>query len=495
MRKLIEHIEGLKISQGQGAGQAFVMLPWERRFLRGMMGVPGDVALSVARGNGKSTLIAGIAHAALDGPLAQPRADVVVCASSFGQGRIVFDHLLAFCGENVRREFRVWDSAQVASIENRKTGAKVRCIGSDPKRAHGPAPALVICDEGAQWPAPTADAMLSALRTGLGKIPGSRLIAIGTRPASATHWFSRLLDGGAQYSQSHAAGKDDPVFHRRTWRKANPSLDFMPTLEDRIRLEAHEARTDPEKLASFKALRLNLGTSDVVTETLLDADDWARVEVDQVDLGGRYVLGLDLGSSHAMSAAAGYWPDTGALEAVAAFPSIPSLQERGIGDGVSSLYVKMHKRQELMIAGQRVVDIAVLMGEVLERWGRPSCIVLDRWREKELREVLDKIKFPMASIVTRGQGFRDGGEDCRAFVKAVKSGQVSPSKSLLLRSALSEVRVMVDPSANRKIAKGFEAGRRFRAKDDAAVAAVLAVAEGVRRVARKPKRGLKFAIA
>ena len=196
MRKLIDHIEGLQISQGQGAGQAFVMLPWERRFLRGMMSVPGDVALSVARGNGKSTLIAGIAHAALDGPLSQPRAEVVVCASSFGQGRIVFDHLLAFCGENVRREFRVWDSAQVASIENRKTGAKVRCIGSDPKRAHGPAPALVICDEGAQWPAPTADAMLSALRTGLGKIPGSRLIAIGTRPASETHWFSRLLDGG-----------------------------------------------------------------------------------------------------------------------------------------------------------------------------------------------------------------------------------------------------------------------------------------------------------
>ena len=37
-------------------------------------------------------------------------------------------------------------------IENRDTGAVMRAIGSDPSRAHGLAPVLVIADEPAQWP-------------------------------------------------------------------------------------------------------------------------------------------------------------------------------------------------------------------------------------------------------------------------------------------------------------------------------------------------------
>ena len=39
--------------------------------------------LSVARGNGKSTLIAAICCAALDGPLVVNHAETVVAASSF----------------------------------------------------------------------------------------------------------------------------------------------------------------------------------------------------------------------------------------------------------------------------------------------------------------------------------------------------------------------------------------------------------------------------
>ena len=61
------------------------------------------------------------------------------------------------------------------AIEDRRTGARLRCIGSDPKRAHGLAPSLVLCDEPSQWDGAKTDAMIAALRTSLGKIPGSRL--------------------------------------------------------------------------------------------------------------------------------------------------------------------------------------------------------------------------------------------------------------------------------------------------------------------------------
>ena len=265
----------------------------------------------MARGNGKTTLLAGVAAAFIDGPLRQPRGDVVIAASSFGQARISFEHVRAFIGDRlaIRNQWRVWDTTQQAAIEHRPSGARVRCIGCDPKRAHGLAPALVLADEPAQWEASKSERMVSALRTAMGKIPGSRLVALGTRPADSEHWFAKLLET-ADYAQCHAAEQDDPPFQRRTWAKANPSLKYLPSLEKRIRKEADEARRDASKLAEFQALRLNQGTPDTLQATLLDASTWRRIEAPENERRGRWALGLDLGTSAAMSAAAAYWPDT-----------------------------------------------------------------------------------------------------------------------------------------------------------------------------------------
>ena len=187
-------------------------------------------------------------------------------ASSFAQARITFEHVQAFLAGLTAaypRRYRIGDSANSASIEDRQTGCRVRCIGSAPRRAHGLAPALTLADEPAQWESTKSESMLAALRTASGKIPGSRFVALGTRPADPSHWFAKALDGGAGYAQCHAARPDDPPFQRRTWRKANPSLDHMPDLEEAIRDEARQARMDPALLAAFRALRLNQGTSDV----------------------------------------------------------------------------------------------------------------------------------------------------------------------------------------------------------------------------------------
>ncbi len=175
--------------------------------------------------------------------------------------------------------------------------------------------------------------MLAALRTAAGKIPGSRFVALGTRPADPGHWFAKMLDGGAGYSQCHAAAPDDPPFQRRTWKKANPSLAHMPDLLDAILDEARKARHDPGLLAAFRALRLNQRTSDVEAATLLDAGLWVRIE-GEAERSGPRVFGVDLGTSAAQSAVAAYWPGTGRLESVAAFPCEPSLAERGLRDGV-----------------------------------------------------------------------------------------------------------------------------------------------------------------
>ena len=251
--------------------------------------------------------LAGLGAAAVDGPLAVPRAETLLVASSFEQGRISFEHILAFLRErhgaelDNKSKWRIWDTAQQARISNRSNGATVRCLGSDPRRAHGAAPSLILLDEPAQWPDTSSDRMLAALRTAAGKQPTCRLIALGTLPADKEHWFSKMLFGGADYSQLHAAGKEAPKFQARTWHKANPSLRYMPDLLDAIRRESVKAKRDPAVLASFEALRLNLGTSDTLRSVLLGLETWLAIEGEAPAEGG-CVWGIDLGTSAAQSA-------------------------------------------------------------------------------------------------------------------------------------------------------------------------------------------------
>ena len=248
-------------------------------------------------------------------------------------------------------------------------------------------------------------------------------------------------------------------------------------------------------MAEFRALRLNMGTPDTLQSTLLDAGTWERIEAPETERRGRWALGLDLGTSAAMSAAAGYWPETGALEAVACFPELPDLRERGLADGVGGLYRRMAEQGELLIAGRRVSDIGALLREVRERWGYPDLIVCDRWREAELRDALEKAGFPLTALEVRGMGFQDGGEDVRQFREACLADAVKPARSLLMTAAMSEARVVLDAAGNAKLSKSTQGGRRLRARDDAAAAAILAVAAGYRKhKSARPRRPLRSAI-
>ena len=72
-------------------------MPWQRQFIRRSF-APECVesALSVGRGNGKSSLVAAIAAAAIvpGGPLVDARGETIIIASSLTQARVIFDHVL-----------------------------------------------------------------------------------------------------------------------------------------------------------------------------------------------------------------------------------------------------------------------------------------------------------------------------------------------------------------------------------------------------------------
>lgn len=185
-----------------------------------------------------------------------------------------------------------------------------------------------------------------------------------------------------------------------------------------------------------------------------------------------------------MTAVAFYWPQTGRLEVVGTFPSRPSLLDRGQADGVGDRYVQMQNRGELATLGDQTVPVAAWLVEVMKHVEGQSiaAICADRYKQSELGEAIDKAGV-RAPLVWRGQGFRDGGEDCERFRRACFDGRVRSKPSLLLRSAFADAVCLRDPANNIKLAKARSNGRI-----DPAAAAVLAVAEGARQQGRAGKK-------
>ena len=476
----------LVVSEGRRAGMPLEVLPWQAEFInRTFADGVTDACLSVARGNGKTTLFAAIAACALAGPLMRPRGQTIVVASSFDQAKILFDHTKHFLAPLIAarpHSWRVVDNFATALIENRMSGARLRCIGSDAKRAHGLAPSLLLADEPAKW-AQGGQAMLTALETGLGKQPGGRIVALGTMPESKLHWFAHRVETAAEGRHAALYRADDEEAWRdpAQWAKANPSLSAMPDLERQIRKEAAEAETNPSTLAAFKALRLNLGTKETEQhDELVSVEQWRHcMGLPLTARMGRPTWGVDLGGTGAMSAVAAAWP-TGRLDAVAMFGMKPSLAERGALDGVGDLYERCAAAGELLQGGSRIPDVAQLFEACYDRWGgMPAAIVADRWRIGELEQALENSAraWRAVPLITRGQGYRDGSADVREFRRAVALGEVRPCRpGILLAAALAEAVCVTDASGNSKLAKKGEGGRRSRARDDAAAAAILAVA-------------------
>ena len=497
-KKLIASLESAPIGDGDLIGQSFRCLPYQRRFLRGAFR-PGVLraGCSLARGGGKTGLASALALDSIRpaGALHKPGGETIVIASSFQQARLTFEaalRSLELMGE--AGAYRIRDQQNLADIQHRETMARLRVAGADNRRAHGWRFNLCIADEPSQW-GPRGELLAAAIRTALGKRQGARAIFLGTRPASDSHFFARLLaeDDPSVFALVYAAGPDDPPFTMKTIRKANPAADHgLPDIET-LRAEARLAKRDPAELATWRSLRLNQGTSEVESRMLIDALVWRGVETDELPpREGPFALGIDLGGTAAFSACAAYWPRTGRLEGFVSCGTDPELSQRALADGVSGVYEAMRDARELVQLGGRVVPVGAFLAEAARRYGRPQAIAADRWRAGELEDGVRAAGLALPEPTWRGQGWRDGAQDVRLFRAAVLEGEVAAPVSLAMRAAFAEAKVVADSAANEKLAKAGEGQHRRRGRDDLAAAIVLAVAEGSRRDSAKPARTWRY---
>lgn len=481
------------------AGRRLRLAKFQKDFIRGALAKGVNVGcLSIGRGNAKTALSAGIALGHLMGEIApQPKREIIFAARNRDQARIAFGFLVGFVEglpDEEQQQFTIRRGSKLEVETAANGGGLARVIAADGKSILGGAPTLAILDERAAWEREKGDALENAILSGLGKRDGRALIISTSAPDDA-NTFSRWLDEPppGTYVQEHRPEPGLPADDLESLMVANPGArEGIGSTPQWLVAQARRAiARGGSALSSFRNLNRNERVASDDRSVLVTVDEWIAAEVAPDALperDGPVVLGVDLGGSRSMSAAALYWPFTGRLECVAAFPTKPGLGDRGQADGVGGRYVEMAQRGELVTMGETTVPVdrflvdvaAVLDGQA------PAAIVGDRFRHAEFVEALRGAGLDRVPCVWRGMGWRDGSEDVERFRRALFEGRVKTVPSLLLRSAFADAITIVDPAGNHKLAKARSLGRI-----DAAAATVLAVAQGVRMTVAPRSRGAR----
>lgn len=403
----VTFLANLRVPEGPLAGKKLRLAPFQEQFVRNSLEPGINVAcLSVARGAGKSALSAGLALGALLGLSdKQPRREVLIAARTLEQSRIAWQFACGFCAglPTELRKRLIFRRSPRLEIEFEATGGPhiLRAISADGRSALGLSPNLVLMDERGHWQADQGDELEGALMTAMGK-RGGRAILISTSARDDAHAFSRWMDNDLPgvYRQEHRPTPGLPADDLPSLLLANPGSEFgIGASPEWLTAQARRAISQGgAALSNFRLLNRNERISGEARDALLTVDEWLRCEVTELPpRAGPCIIGLDVGGSASMTAAAYYWPETGRLECLGTFPSKPGLLDRGQSDGVGSRYVEMHNRGELSVLGDQTVPIVGWFAEVMRG---PATLSLARY-EGEGRRCRARTRLPRAHCPTR----------------------------------------------------------------------------------------------
>lgn len=496
--RAIQFLGLLTISEGKKAGKPLKLADFQRKFVKGALAKNVMVGvLSIGRGGAKTALSAGIALAELVGALEekpQPKREIIIAARNRDQARTAFNFLLGYIQglpETDQAQFIIRRGSKLEIEFEGNGGGLARVIAADGKSILGGSPTLAVLDERAAWPREKGDELENAILSGLGKRDGRALIISTSAPDDA-NTFSRWLDDPppGTYVQEHRPPMGPPADDLESLLIANPGAKegIGATPEWLVSQAQRAIARGGSALSSFRNLNLNQRISAEDRSVLVTFDEWMSAEVSPDKLPereGPCILGVDLGGSRSMSAAAFYWPETGRLEALGTFPATPSLADRGAADGVSDRYCQMQERGELSVLGEATVPPGPWLAQIVRHLDgvEVSCIVGDRFRHAEFSEAMQAAGLGRVPFIWRGFGWKDGSEDIERFRRALFDGEVKVAPSMLLRFAFSDAITLVDPAGNHKLAKARSLGRI-----DAAAATVLAIAQGARMKAAPVKK-------
>ena len=453
------------------------------------------VCISGPRALGK-TFMAGhvLSRAMTPGdPLNQPGKEYILGAASLEQARLTYSFIRKALEPS--GEYRWIDSATRLGATHRISNTKLRAISSNAKTSFGLVGVpICVLDEPGALETVGGQLLASALFTAQGK-PGSdlKVICCGTLAPMATsagHWWYDLVAAGTTGSTFVMKYQGDPA----TWdqwptiRKANPLAQISANFRKKLLQERDAARRDSRLKARFLSYRLNCPTGDSST-MLLSTEDWeAMISRPVPERRGKPVIGYDLGSGRAWSAAVALWAN-GRVEALAVAPGLPDLAAQEKRDRVPrGSYQKLEASGRLMVEDGVTHQTAKFLHEhAYEAWGPAQVVVADRFQFNSLKSLV--WDCPLIRRVSR---WSEAAEDIRALRKLAADGPLAVEEDSrpLLKASLGVSEVKNDDQGSTRLVKR---GVNNEARDDVAAAFVLGAGVLNRRM-QVPRKPMKWAV-
>ena len=482
--KVIRFIEEYcRAPEGSLAGSKIVLAEFQRRFILDIYDNPASTRralLSIARKNGKTSLIAGLLLAHICGPEARLNVQLVSGATSRDQAALVF----ALAAKMIQLDERLSRVCRI--IPSKKTiiglaqNVEYKALAADGTTAHGLSPALAILDEVGQVKGPTSP-FVDAITTSQGAHDSPLLIAISTSAPSDADMFSIWCDDAIRSGDSqtvchvYKADEGCDLMDREQWRKANPGLGIFRSEND-LEMQLSQAQRLPATEASSRNLLLN---QRVAQESLFMAPDVWRRNAGRPDMevfrSNTVAIGLDLSARNDLTAAVLAARDEEGVVHLLPFVFCPTrgIEERSRRDRAP--YDTWVKNGQMIPLGGESMDyrqiVEWLRDHLAEEGIEPAIVAFDRWKIRDFKSVADELGFAqMAEWKEVGQGFKDFSPRCECFVALALDGKLRHGSQPLLNLAASNAIAVIDAAGSTKLDKS-----KSTLRIDPLVASIMAV--------------------
>ncbi len=481
----------LRHSTGEWAGEPFVLQPWQAFAVGAMFGWkrkagPGQHAprrfrtayIEVARKNGKSALLAGIALYALvaDG---EAGAHVYAAATTRDQARIVFGEAERMVSASPALSSRV--TKTVNNLAVLPTASWFRPLSADASKMDGLNVHLAAVDEVHEHPGPE---IIQKLNTATGARRQPLIVEITTAGydrhsvCRQHHEFSvKALEGtvplevaDSWFAYIATIDEGDDWTDADVWVKANPSLGVTVKIDD-LKRQIDEAREMPAQQNAIRRLRLNEWTEQVTRWLDMDvwteggqpaATDWQVVrdgltELERQLAGRECYGGLDLARVNDLSAFVLLFPPTKdpALGDLADkwivlcrfWVPEEDILRRGKRDRVP--YATWRDQGFLRATPGNATDFAFIEAEILNRAARFDLREL-AYDRTFAGEIVQHLQEEGLNLVQFGQGFLSIAAPTAELERLAVSRMLWHGGHPVLRWNASNVAVRHDPAGNIK---------------------------------------------
>lgn len=418
---------------------------------------------SVARKNGKSTLISAILLCFLVGPEARLNAQLVSGAMSRDQASIIFKQASQMV--NLSPELQ----PIVKIIPSKKTlvglplGTEYKALASDGSTTVGLDPQLVLCDETGQVIGPESS-FIQALTTSQGARENPLIIYLTTQAPTDNDYISREIDDATSSQDPkivchlYCADEDCDINDVEQWKKANPALGVFRSEED-MRNLIEEAIRMPSKENSVKNYYLNMRVN---TESpFVPRSVWEENGGQAEPMKGKKVYGgLDLSAVSDLTALVLVSED-GDVECKFWLPK-QGLREKSRSDRVP--YDVWEKEGHLNTTPGAAIEYEYIAHELKRIFDQYDVqqINFDRYAIKFLIPWLRKAGLTDSQIEKfkeHGQGFVSMSTAIRELETKLLQRSLRHSMNPILTMCAGNARVEMDASGNRKFTKKKSTGR------------------------------------